>query len=459
MSWPDPINYSSAVQNPKVCFGDSELKTGTVRTNKLGLPIGICGNFAIVYCADCANSTTYAVRAFTRQVTDQEERYKLLSLYLIRLSLPMLVEFEYYKEGIFLKNQWYPIVKMGWVRGESIATYLKKHLQTPKELETLAAKWRGVVSSLYGANMAHGDLQHGNIMVEQSQIKLVDYDGMYINNLRKNPPGEVGHPNYQHPERISQGYYEKDADNFSAILIYLSLLALKADPSLWDQFNNGENLIFTANDLKNPGNTSVWKALKNSTDPEVQSLEGKLEHYCKGSVSGIPSLEEVLHGWENGYPDPKPEWLQVIRNGLKGLRDYSKEKRKLVTNLSLLLVSAILIIGLYTSTRNRVVDNVETSTRVTTEEKTSIDDLIKEDKYGEALERCEKLLKTCPQSDQIGLKDKKHNIKRKAVEAGDVSYKAGEYSKAINYYQVAVRIDPYNEALKKQLAECKALLN
>ena len=51
------------------------------------------------------------------------------------------------------------------------------------------------------AEFAHGDLQHGNVLVDQEgQLRLVDFDSVWIPQLQGQPaPTESGHPNYQPP--------------------------------------------------------------------------------------------------------------------------------------------------------------------------------------------------------------------------------------------------------------------
>jgi hypothetical protein len=130
----------------------------------------------------------------------------------------------------------------------------------------------------------------------------------------------VGHFNYQHPERIRSGYYQENADAFSALVIYLSLLALKTDPELWNTPRNtphhsGENLIFSANDFKNPGLTLLWNRLNKSPDAEVQRLTAVLENFCRQPVSAVPDLEEVLQGLRR--PDPQASTPSSGQGGIK----------------------------------------------------------------------------------------------------------------------------------------------
>src|SRR5438034_11486371 len=66
--------------------------------------------------------------------------------------------------------------------------------------------------------MAHGDLQHGNILVRGGSIHLVDYDGMWVPALKGRHATETGHRAYQHPERSEQDYGQ-EIDRFSVLVI------------------------------------------------------------------------------------------------------------------------------------------------------------------------------------------------------------------------------------------------
>ena len=294
-SWPSPGDYSAAIQNPHNCFADPELASGQVHTNQFGLPVGASGNFAVVYQLH-SGAQVFAVRCFIRPVTNQQQRYDALSQHLHGIWLPALVDYAYLPRGIRVRGQWYPVVRMAWIAGQQLHQYIEDHLRHSQLLERLAIQWRGVVAGLCGAHMAHGDLQHGNILVDgHDQIHLVDYDGFFIPALRTQPPGERGHPNYQHPERQQHGYYAANADAFSALVIYLSLLALRTEPGLWS-WHTGENLLFKADDFTQPGWTPVWQRLQGSVDPEVQRLTATLERFCREPVSAIPDLDTVIQG-------------------------------------------------------------------------------------------------------------------------------------------------------------------
>ena len=152
-----------------------------------------------------------------------------------------------------VKGQWYPIVRMDWASGEPLNRFIRNNLGNSDAIADVARRWRGeVMAPLRGLNIAHNDLQHGNVMVEANgRLHLVDYDGIFLPRFQGEPSPEIGHKNYQHPQR-SAGNYDDQIDNFPAFVIYLSLLALRADQSLWDRFYNDDNLLLTQRDYSNP---------------------------------------------------------------------------------------------------------------------------------------------------------------------------------------------------------------
>ena len=209
------------------------------------------------------------------------------------------MHFEYVVHGINVKGIWYPIVRMEWVEGESLSNFVGSSLNdpdAPDALRRLAAQWRGgPAASLRGLRIAHNDLQHGNVMVQgDGSIRLVDYDGIFLPRFRGERSPEEGHKNFQHPDRTAKDY-DAYVDNFPSLVIYLSLLAIAADPDLW-AFYNEDNLILTQNDYSAPGSSEVFKRLKSSPDPTVKTLTGRLEEYCALPVKDVPDLEAIQHG-------------------------------------------------------------------------------------------------------------------------------------------------------------------
>src|SRR5262249_40963941 len=154
--------YNEAIQNPSVCFRDDELRTGQVAEDALGMPRPYSGNFADVYQIRGPNGQSWAVKCFTREVKALQARYQAISDHLDRGTPPFMVKFHYLPEGIRIRGQWYPILKMDWVEGLTLNEFVRMHADKPGVMYRLAQMWVKLSLQLRKAKMAHGDLQHGN---------------------------------------------------------------------------------------------------------------------------------------------------------------------------------------------------------------------------------------------------------------------------------------------------------
>ncbi|NJK33550.1 MAG: hypothetical protein HC919_00580 [Oscillatoriales cyanobacterium SM2_2_1] len=270
--WPLNIEFTTAAQNPTVCFADPELRRSLPARNGRRLLLW-SGNFATVYQCGTAEQT-WAVRCFTRMPPpDIEERYAAISACLSAHRPSYLVPFEFLEQGILVKGRWYPIVKMEWVDGLELDRFIDAHLYEPETLNRLEKQLRLIQQSMQHLSIAHGDLQHGNIMVtHMGLLKLVDYDGMYVPHLRGMPPAELGHPNYQLPRRSPQDF-DPDLDDFSFDVICLSLRAIATQPELWHQFHeDNKNLIFRQQDFEEPSSSPVFQSIAQMAHDEPTEI-------------------------------------------------------------------------------------------------------------------------------------------------------------------------------------------
>lgn len=290
MPRPSPQDYNEAIQAPGVCFADPVLRTGSPRLTPLGLPRPITGGFASVY-QMVAGGRDWAVRCFLSEVQDQQEHYAAVSAHLAAASLPYTVPFEFLPRGILVKGQWTPIVKMQWVQGMGLAEYVGAHLQQPAALRDLAARWMEMARTLERVGIAHGDLQHGNVLVANGALYLLDYDGMFVPALAGRGSVELGHRNYQHPQRTAK-HFDATFDRFSAWVIYVALLALSHDPSLWRQTPHAgdECLLFRREDFERPHASATLRLLTTHHDPAVKTLGTFFEMLLYRDVEGIPAL-------------------------------------------------------------------------------------------------------------------------------------------------------------------------
>jgi hypothetical protein len=267
----------------------------------LGIPLSWCGNFAIVFKLVSPTGEAWAVKCFTREVADQQGRYGHISRHLEQSRKRFAVQMEYQAEGLLLGGKPYPIVKMAWVEGQTLNELVRSQAGSPGTLSQLGQLWLRLASELREARMAHGDLQHGNVLLVPGKsasamvLRLVDYDGMWVPDLDGKPPGERGHPNYQHPERLRSGGYFREVDRFSHLVIYTAFQSLiTGGAALWSQHDNGENLLFREADFAHPATSRLFPSLLTQADPSAAALAGHLACASVGPLNEVPLVTELV---------------------------------------------------------------------------------------------------------------------------------------------------------------------
>lgn len=293
---PSGGKYVEALQNTNLCFRDRDLKGARPTLDSLRRPRPISGNFASVFSLTTSSGRRYAIKCFTREVTDQEARYRAISDKLAQLSHPWKVRFEYLSQGILVEGRWHPLLKMEWVEATSLPQWIERNLHDSAALTALSNHFADLVNDLAKAGIAHGDLQHGNLLVTGSGLlRLVDYDGMYVPSLAGSPAGELGHRNYQSPVRSATDF-GPTIDRFSAWVIYLSLVALASDPGLWSQLRerDAEHLLLAENDFRNPNGSARFTTLLNHAEPNIRDLTQRVKNLMTVPLGTIPQLTPIV---------------------------------------------------------------------------------------------------------------------------------------------------------------------
>ncbi|MBS2964942.1 phosphotransferase [Actinocrinis puniceicyclus] len=296
-TFPTSGAYVDALQDTGRCFVDPELAGCVIRTDRFGLPRPISGNFASVFTADTAGGRRLAVKCFTRDVTDQQERYREIGAALRDVPARWKVEFRYVERGVLVAGEAYPVLVMEWIEAKQLIAWIEDKLRAGDHggFERLADAFARLVAGLEAAGIAHGDLQHGNLLVTaRDELKLIDYDGMYVPALRDRPAMELGQPNYQHPRRKAADYGPW-LDRFSARVIHLSLSALAADPTLWSRLHKpgGEFLLLRKHDLEDPSASAGMTALRD-VNARIRRSAEELAAVADEPLQGIAPLDQVV---------------------------------------------------------------------------------------------------------------------------------------------------------------------
>lgn len=288
--WPSARHYAEAMQFPSFCFSIPELRNSQPAVDRLGMPLVTSGQFAYVYKLK-TNTGAFAVRCFRGFLGDREARYKSIDEHLEKHRIHALASFDYDAEGILVGGKRFPILVMEWVDGPTLDVYLREVYEKRDVVKHIAEQWVSLISDLQEAKICHGDLQHGNIIVERGRLRLVDLDGIYVPTMKGWEASEVGHQHYQHPKR-DEKFFNSYLDNFSALVIYLSLISIAEKPSLWKKYHD-ENLLFIKNDFLAPEKSPLFREIKEISE-EHRRLAEVLEASAKDSPYLTPSLLNLV---------------------------------------------------------------------------------------------------------------------------------------------------------------------
>lgn len=293
MSYPTLEQYNEAFQHPQLALTDPELKQGTIATTGLGLPLALCGGFALTYTIK-SGAKKHAVRCFHKQSNALEKRYISISSRLKSLRSSYFVDFEFQPQGVRVVGKSFPIVKMAWASGTTLGEFLDQNYRNPSNLQNLRASLRSLARYLEGQGMAHGDVQPGNVMVADAgkKIQLIDYDGIFVEELRALGSSELGHRNFQHPKRASNSW-DGSLDRFSFICLDIAIRALESEPELWLRtHSDGDSILFKANDFADPSQSSIICHLAGRQ--EFAEDAKNFAAICNSAFEKIPTLEDFL---------------------------------------------------------------------------------------------------------------------------------------------------------------------
>jgi serine/threonine protein kinase len=312
MKLPAPDQYREAMFNPRLAFVDPDLKFAECEKDHWDLPKIMTGGFAAIFHLHRGNSQ-WAVRCFYKDIPELRRRYDAIGQFLTKYADGVFVSASLLRDGILVQGQRYPIIKMTWIDGDPLNLYIERNISKRQTISWLPDAFLELTKKLQNLGIAHGDLQHGNIMVTDHSLKLIDYDGLYLPQLRGLRNNQQGHPNYQLPLRGDE--YGPEIDRFSEIVIHTALRAVVGSPSLWKKYSNGENLLFKQSDFEDPDSSELMSDLEQIS--EVGSLVPKLKALCALRTGDVPVLDDLFSGrWQPPVVIPRavvpPQRLRPI---------------------------------------------------------------------------------------------------------------------------------------------------
>lgn len=302
-------DYSAAIVVPQM-VKVPELQGGHPM-QKNGRLLRYAGGFCVVYPYETARRK-YAVRCWHTPVGSVQGNLRTVLVGLKNSGLRYFVPCSYVQNAIMTAQGPQPAVVMNWVEASTLKRYISDNLDRPGVLNELARCFLDMAGNLHKKGISHGDLQHGNILVENhGALILVDYDSMYVPGMGNVPDEIKGLAGYQHPARCQQRYRSKVSDYFSELIIYTSIRTLACHPGLWKKYNLGETetMLFTEADIQSCGISEIFRLIE--SDRELRHLGRAIKDALRQpSLDRIVPLEEIENGQEESVVENlSKQWL------------------------------------------------------------------------------------------------------------------------------------------------------
>ena len=237
-----------------------------------GKPVMSSGNFAVVFkMRDENDGKEYAVKCFLKDQKGRDESYRKIADELEVMSSNYILPLRYLENELFVDSdqcdcEEFPVVVMEWVEGETLDSYLKRHLKEKHELEMLSYHFNRMSAWLLAQPFAHGDLKPDNILVRKDgSLVLVDYDGMFVPLMKGEKAREIGTPGYRHPLRTDSDFNEH-IDDFSIAVIAMSLKAIALNPDLKAENDKTDTLLLSEKDLRSPQDSEMMRKIQSLTN-------------------------------------------------------------------------------------------------------------------------------------------------------------------------------------------------
>ena len=342
MNLPNIEEYINTIQlGPSKVFSDPVLKKCKIQQNALGLPRTRSGNFAIIFKLHISN-LEYAVRCFLKMPNNSELRYssikKKIALASSANHASIFSKFEHQKQGILVNQKYYPVMKMEWIKGPTLGEFINREYHNKDAMLTIKRSLRELFFLLKSIKCAHGDIQPGNLIVEDNgkAIKLIDYDGMFVPEIESLGASEIGHVNFQHPQRDKK-YFSTNLDFFSFILLDTAITSLINNPNLWEQsFSDEEGVLFRAEDLRNPKSSLIFNSIEKTKN--CKDLAHKFASICLDTFENIPNPLEFYNNnvtvkkFINFKPENKKESSLITGKNLSKVGPYIPSNPVLYAN-------------------------------------------------------------------------------------------------------------------------------
>lgn len=311
---------------------DEFIKGGTFARLKNGDLQACVGGFSIVFPVE-VDGSKWAFRCWHHTLDNDQARIKLLSAELKKAGLPYFIDFEYEDNGVVVNGVVYPTTRMKWLNGRDIKDYICYNRNNRHKLFELASNFFAMTQDLHRLSIAHGDLQHENIIVNPyGKIVLIDYDSVYVPalsymNSKNSTNGKEG---YQHPARENCVYSNPTLDYFSEVVILTSILAIAYNPALVDKYDmeDSDTMLFKKADFRSFGSSNIYSDLSSMGDIFVVFLNVLSSYLRERDITNIEPLELAVNKANPTNAISIADYLENAENDLLKAEKEAKERKE-----------------------------------------------------------------------------------------------------------------------------------
>ena len=260
------------------------------------------GKFGIVFkLIDPKNGQRYALKVFKERDAEKEERLRQIGEQIAAYPSHYWISYEFLEDEIPIESRYGDYenacaILMEWIEGKTLGEYVKESCENYDQvsLYKLAYTFDQMALWLLANPFAHGDLKHDNIIIKPNGLPvLVDYDGMYFPIFAGQSSMELGTPDYQHPRR-KEKHYGSFLDDFSMLVISLSLHTLAHEPGLHAEYNTGENLILGVSDFLNSQESKLLDAILSFDVTDIHQRLALFDYAITLTCQSLAGIDAIL---------------------------------------------------------------------------------------------------------------------------------------------------------------------
>ncbi|MFI3286923.1 MAG: WG repeat-containing protein [Rikenellaceae bacterium] len=295
MRFPTIDQYIDALSEPGLCL--KSLSGLTLPVKEDGEPAYSSGGFGVVFSALRSDGVPLALKCFTRKQWGRTEAYKRLCAQLPESEY--LVKTQYLCDEILVAPYGsdlmvaYDVVVMEYVEGMTLSEKIYRAVKgcDTRTLRVLSHNFDVMAMWLLGVDFAHGDLKPDNIMVlEDLSLKLIDYDGIFVEDMVGEAQRECGSQTFQHPLR-GQESLGKYIDDYSIALISLSLRAIADNYDIYNRYcGNPSSLLIDSREAM------LGCSISLNYIEACGVVDSKLVAAIKSPTAMIKNLREIIAG-------------------------------------------------------------------------------------------------------------------------------------------------------------------